>query len=177
MNDFIWIGFSLGSSIFLSLFLSVFNSALPPILIFPFPKSAFTSPLRPAASEPNALATSCPPILALGPWILTEGDWIVTSLLDDFFLKTEASGLFALLPTIKGLCGSPEIKAPIRGGWSLILVSKSIFGGSKDKSIGKINMGIGNKEHLSITDFQKKEIRSHFAFIYSKKKIMHIKVI
>ena len=43
-------------------------------------------------------------------------------------------------------------------------------GGSKDKSIGKINMGIGNKEHLSITDFQKKEIRRHFAFILFQKK-------
>ena len=43
-------------------------------------------------------------------------------------------------------------------------------GGSKDKSIGKINMGIGNKELLSISDFQKKEIRRHFAFILFQKK-------
>ena len=44
-------------------------------------------------------------------------------------------------------------------------------GGSKDKSIGKINnMNIGNKDLLSITDFQKKEIRRHFAFILFQKK-------
>ena len=43
-------------------------------------------------------------------------------------------------------------------------------GGSKDKSIGKINMGIGNKDLLSISDFQKKEIRRHFAFILFQKK-------
>ena len=44
-------------------------------------------------------------------------------------------------------------------------------GGSRDKSIGKINnMNIGNKDMLSITDFQKKEIRRHFAFILFQKK-------
>ena len=43
-------------------------------------------------------------------------------------------------------------------------------GGSKDKSIGKINMNIGNKDLLSITDFQKKEIRHHFALILFQKK-------
>ena len=44
-------------------------------------------------------------------------------------------------------------------------------GGSRDKSIGKINnMNIGNKDILSITDFQKKEIRRHFASILFQKK-------
>ena len=44
-------------------------------------------------------------------------------------------------------------------------------GGSRDKSIGKINnMNIGNKDMLSITDFQKNEIRRHFAFILFQKK-------
>ena len=43
-------------------------------------------------------------------------------------------------------------------------------GGSRDKPINKINVGIGNKEHLSITDFQKKEIRKHFALILFQNK-------
>ena len=43
-------------------------------------------------------------------------------------------------------------------------------GGSRDKPISKINMGIGNIDHLSITDFQKKEIRRHFAFILFQNK-------
>ena len=43
-------------------------------------------------------------------------------------------------------------------------------GGSLDKPLRKISQNIGNKDHLSMTDFQKNEIRRHFAFILFQNK-------
>ena len=43
-------------------------------------------------------------------------------------------------------------------------------GGSLDKPLRKMSKNIGNKEHLSITDFQKEEIRKHFALILFQNK-------
>ena len=43
-------------------------------------------------------------------------------------------------------------------------------GGSIDKPLRSISKNIGNKEHLSITDFQKGEIRRHFALILFQNK-------
>jgi len=43
-------------------------------------------------------------------------------------------------------------------------------GGSIDKPLRTISKNIGNKDHLSITDFQKSEIRRHFALILFQNK-------